>query len=305
MASRRRIKKTMLNIVRKRKIFYGFSLVLIAAGIFSVIFWGLRFGIDFKGGSLLEVEYVGARPEVQAIHDRLAPLDLGGVNIQLTGPTGLFLRLKDVNEETHQKVLAELANLGELEEKRFESIGPVIGQELKKKAYGAILMVLLLIVIYITWVFRKVSRPVASWQYGVAAVIALFHDVFIPVGIFSILGHYLGAEIDLLFVTGILTILGFSVHDTIVVFDRIRENLRQSGSKSFEETVNASINQTMGRSINTSLTVLLTLLAIYVFGGETTKYFSLLLMLGIFFGTYSSIFVASSLLVSWHSGKNN
>ena len=166
-------------------------------------------------------------------------------------------------------------------------------------------MVLLLIVIYITWVFRKVSRPVASWQYGVAAVIALFHDVFIPVGIFSILGHYLGAEIDLLFVTGILTILGFSVHDTIVVFDRIRENLRQSGSKSFEETVNASINQTMGRSINTSLTVLLTLLAIYVFGGETTKYFSLLLMLGIFFGTYSSIFVASSLLVSWHSGKNN
>jgi len=305
LASRRRIKKTMLNIVRKRKIFYGFSLVLIAAGIFSVIFWGLRFGIDFKGGSLLEVEYVGARPEVQAIHDRLAPLDLGGVNIQLTGPTGLFLRLKDVNEETHQKVLAELANLGELEEKRFESIGPVIGQELKKKAYGAILMVLLLIVIYITWVFRKVSRPVASWQYGVAAVIALFHDVFIPVGIFSILGHYLGAEIDLLFVTGILTILGFSVHDTIVVFDRIRENLRQSGSKSFEETVNASINQTMGRSINTSLTVLLTLLAIYVFGGETTKYFSLLLMLGIFFGTYSSIFVASSLLVSWHSGKNN
>jgi preprotein translocase subunit SecF len=295
----------MLNIVGKRKIFYGFSLALIAAGIFSVIFWGLRFGIDFKGGSLLEVEYVGARPEVQAIHDRLAPLDLGGVNIQLTGPAGLFLRLKDINEETHQKVLAELANLGELEEKRFESIGPVIGQELKKKAYGAILMVLLLIVIYITWAFRKVSRPVASWQYGVAAVAALFHDVFIPVGIFSILGHYLGAEIDLLFVTGILTILGFSVHDTIVVFDRIRENLRQSGSKSFEETVNASINQTMGRSINTSLTVLLTLLAIYVFGGETTKYFSLLLMLGIFFGTYSSIFVASSLLVSWHSGKNN
>jgi len=298
----------MLNIVRKRKIFYGFSLVLIAAGIFSVIFWGLRFGIDFKGGSLLEVEYVGARPEVQAIHDRLAPLDLGGVNIQLTGPTGLFLRLKDVNEETHQKVLAELANLGELEEKRFESIGPVIGQELKKKAYGAILMVLLLIVIYITWVFRKVSRPVASWQYGVAAVIALFHDVFIPVGIFSILGHYLGAEIDLLFVTGILTILGFSVHDTIVVYDRTRENLlRGSRKEAFADVVNRSLNETLTRSINTSLTVIITLLAIYIFGGQSIQDFSLALLIGVTFGTYSSIFIASALLVTFHnwSTKNN
>ena len=298
----------MLNIVRKRKIFYGFSLALIAAGIFSVIFWGLRFGIDFKGGSLLEVEYVGARPEVQAIHDRLAPLDLGGVNIQLTGPTGLFLRLKDVNEETHQKVLAELANLGELEEKRFESIGPVIGQELKKKAYGAILMVLLLIVIYITWVFRKVSRPVASWQYGVAAVIALFHDVFIPVGIFSILGHYLGAEIDLLFVTGILTILGFSVHDTIVVYDRTRENLlRGSRKEAFADVVNRSLNETLTRSINTSLTVIITLLAIYIFGGQSIQDFSLALLIGVTFGTYSSIFIASALLVTFHnwSTKNN
>ncbi len=164
-------------------------------------------------------------------------------------------------------------------------------------------MVLLLIIIYIAFAFRKVSRPVASWKYGVAAVIALFHDVFIPTGIFSILGHYFGVEIDLLFVTGLLTILGFSVHDTIVVFDRIRENLRKGVGKNFEETVNVSINQTIVRSINTSLTVFLTLLAIYIFGGASVKYFALLLMIGIFFGTYSSIFVASSLLVSWEAWR--
>ena len=190
-----------------------------------------------------------------------------------------------------------------IEEKRFESIGPVIGEEMKQRAYSAVAMVLLLIILYIAFAFRKVSRPVASWKYGVAAILALFHDVFIPTGIFAILGHYFGVEIDLLFVTGLLTILGFSVHDTIVVFDRIRENLRKGVAKNFENTVNISINQTIVRSINTSLTVFLTLLAIYIFGGASTKYFSLLLMMGIFFGTYSSIFVASALLVDWEKWK--
>lgn len=293
----------MLNVVGKRKIFYTFSIVLIGAGIFSVLFWGLHFGIDFRGGSLIEVEFSQARPEVKAAKDNLATLNLGDVALQPTGERGLMVRLKDLDETAHQQVLQSLNKLGELEEKKFDSIGPVVGEELKSRAYLAILTVLILIVIYIAFAFRKVSRPVASWKYGLAAIIALFHDIFIPTGIFSILGHYLGVEIDLLFVTGLLTILGFSVHDTIVVFDRIRENLRKGVGNNFEDTVNISINQTMTRSINTSLTVFLTLLAIFIFGGESVKYFSLLLMIGVFFGTYSSIFVASSLLVTWEAWR--
>ncbi len=293
----------MLNVVGKRKIFYGLSLIFIGVGIFSIAFWGLHFGIDFKGGSLMEIDWSEARPDVKAVKDQIALLEIGDVAVQPTGEKGMILRLKDIDEEIHQKVLNNLNAVGPVEEKRFDSVGPVIGEELKQRAYGAIAAVLFLIIIYIAIAFRKVSRPVASWKYGVAAVIALLHDVFIPTGIFSILGHYLGAEIDLLFVTGLLTILGFSVHDTIVVFDRIRENLRKGVGKGFEETANISINQTITRSINTSLTVLLTLLAIYVFGGESTKYFALLLMMGIFFGTYSSIFVASSLLVSWEAWR--
>ncbi len=295
----------MLNIVGKRRIFYIFSLALIGAGIFSVIFWGLHFGIDFKGGSLLEINFLDKRPEISAIKDNLASLDLGDIAIQPTGEKGVLIRMKDLSEDIHQKVLSQIQSIAPAEESRFDSVGPVIGQELKSRAYSAISMVLVLIIIYIAFAFRKVSRPVASWKYGLAAVVALFHDVFIPTGIFSILGHYFGVEIDLLFVTGLLTILGFSVHDTIVVFDRIRENLRKGVGKNFEETVNVSINQTMTRSINTSLTVFLTLLAIYIFGGESTKYFALLLMIGIFFGTYSSIFVASSLLVSWEAWRQN
>lgn len=288
----------MLNIVGKRKIFYGLSVALNVIGIFSIIFWGLHFGIDFTGGSLLEVDFSSARPEISVVKENLSKLDLGEVAVQPAGDRGYLLRMKNLDETAHQDVLASLKSLGDLEEKRFDSIGPVIGQELKSRAYGAILIVLVLIVVYIAFAFRKVSRPVASWKYGVAAIIALAHDVFIPTGIFSILGHYLGVEIDLLFVTGLLTILGFSVHDTIVVFDRIRENLRKGVGKNFKETVNVSINQTLSRSINTSLTVFLTLLAIFIFGGVSTKYFALLLMMGIMFGTYSSIFVASSLLVT-------
>ena len=289
----------MLNIVAKRKIFYTFSILLIGAGIFSILFWGLHFGIDFKGGSLIEVEFLQSRPEIQAVKDNLSGLNLGDVAVQPAGDKGFLLRLKDLDEAAHQQVLQSLNSLGTVEEKKFDSVGPVVGEELKGRAYLAIVTVLFLIVIYIAFAFRKVSRPVASWKYGLAAIIALFHDIFIPTGIFSILGHYLGVEIDLLFVTGLLTILGFSVHDTIVVFDRIRENLRKSVGDKFEDTVNISINQTITRSINTSLTVFLTLSAIFIFGGESVKYFSLLLMIGVFFGTYSSIFVASSLLVTW------
>ena len=197
-------------------------------------------------------------------------------------------------------------NAPEFSEKRFDAIGPTIGQELKRKSIYAIIFVLVLIVLYIAWAFRKVSKPIASWKYGVVAVTALFHDVLIPTGLFSVLGKFAGAEVDTLFVTALLTILGFSVHDTIVVFDRVRENLRNSLGRGvdFSAIVEQSIKETIVRSINTSLTVILSLLAVFLFGGESIRYFTLTLIIGVVIGTYSSIFIASPLLVTWQLFSN-
>ncbi|KKU07238.1 MAG: Protein translocase subunit SecF, partial [Candidatus Magasanikbacteria bacterium GW2011_GWA2_45_39] len=223
--------------------------------------------------------------------------------IQQVGDKGLIIRTKNIDEPTHQKIVSALKGRisgdNAFTEKQFQTIGPSISAELKQKSYSAILLVLIAIVLYIAFAFRKVSRPVSAWKYGVCAVLALTHDIFIPVGIFAALGHYKGVEIDTLFVTALLTILGFSVHDTIVVFDRIRENLLKYSKESFEQVVDRSVNQTMVRSISTSFTVLLVLLAVFFFGGATIKYFVLTLILGVIFGTYSSIFVASPLLVLW------
>ena len=305
----------MIPITHNRNIFFAISGILVAASVFAFIFWGLRLGIDFTGGSLLQLEFKSERPSNDKIKEELTGLDLGELNIQPAGVKGVILKFKSVEEETHQKILKDLGGPDVVEEKSFESIGPVIGQELKNRSFYAIALVIIMIVIYIAYAFRKVSKPVASWRYGMTAIAALAHDVIIPTGFFAVLGHFLGIEVGLLFVTAVLTILGFSVHDTIVVFDRIRENLRKGGSGSprssfgvagdFENTVEASINQTIGRSITTSLVVMLTLLAIFLFGGETTKYFSLTLLIGVFFGTYSSIFIASPLLVTWEKYRQN
>ena len=210
------------------------------------------------------------------------------------------MRLPNVTEEVHQKIAKELLKLGAFEELSFETVGPTVGQELKQRSITALIIVLLAIIAYISFTFRKVSKPVPSWRYGVVAVVALLHDVLIPIGVFAVLGHYLDVKIDILFVTAALTVLGFSIHDTIVVFDRIRENIIRHPGKTFEETVNKSVNQTLARSINTSLTALIVLLAVFLFGGVTIKYFVLMLILGIVCGTYSSIFIASPLLVSWY-----
>ncbi|OGZ35376.1 MAG: protein-export membrane protein SecF [Candidatus Portnoybacteria bacterium RIFCSPLOWO2_01_FULL_43_11] len=294
-----------INIIKHYKIYFIISGLLVLGSIFSLIFLGLKLGIDFTGGSLLEIEFKNERLSSKAIKEKLGGLNLGEINAAPVGEKAVILRFKDVDEETHQKILNSLgeADFQNIEEKRFESIGPLIGKELKRKSLWAIGLVILMIILYITYVFRKVSRPVASFKYGLAAILALTHDVLIPTGIFSFLGHFKGIEINLLFITALLTILGFSVHDTIVVFDRIRENLKKNIGKNFQETVNLSINQTMARSVNTSLTVLLTLLAVYVFGGESVKYFALALIFGIIFGTYSSIFIASPLLVVWEKWR--
>lgn len=289
----------MLAIIPNKKIFLGISTTLVVLSLAAVIVWGLKFGIDFTGGSQWEVEFKNSRPANEEVLKALAFYKLEDAVLQPTGDRGLILKFRPVNENTHEAIKRDLATEFPLEEKKFDSIGPVIGQELQKKSLKAIIYVLVLIVIYIAWAFRKVSKPVSSWKYGVIAIFALVHDVIIPTGVFSVLGHFYGLEIDSYFVTALLTILGFSVHDTIVVFDRIRENLKRRPGEKFTDTINSSVNETLARSLNTSLTVLLVLLASYFLGGSSTKNLSLALLIGVFFGTYSSIFVASPILDIW------
>ncbi len=252
-----------------------------------------------------EMSFVGARPEAQAVQEALAPLNLGEVKVQPAGDKDMYLRFKEVDEATHQEIIKTINQKFTVEgqpvvEKRFESIGPIIGKELQQKSWSAIFLAVVAIIAYIAYAFRKVSKPVASWKYGVSAVIALIHDIVIVTGIFSILGHFAGVEIDSLFITALLTILGFSVHDTIVVFDRTRENLSRHYSSDFGQVVDDSVNQTIARSINTSLTTILVLFALYFFGGQSINNFVLALIIGILFGTYSSIFVASAIVVDWN-----
>lgn len=291
-------------IIKYRKIWYTVSILLVIASVVSVAYFGLNIGIDFKGGSLLEVEYANTRPEITAIQDTIKPLNFGNILVQPTGEKGALIRLQNLTEDEHQILLSVLSSQAQLTELRFDSIGPVIGKELIQKSLIGIFFVVLMIVLYIAFVFRKVSRPVSSFKFGLMAIVALIHDVATPLGVFAILGHFAGVEIDILFVTAILTVLGFSVHDTIVVFDRIRENLKKGIGENFEETVGISIRQTIVRSINTSLTVLIVLVALFLLGGETTKYFSLTLIIGVTVGTYSSIFLASPLLVTMYKLQN-
>lgn len=300
-----------IPFLKYKKIYFIFSGILILASLFFLITFGLKPGIDFSGGSILEFEYETERPSNQIIKDKLVDFDLGTISLQPTGPKGVILRMKDIDENSHQQILEKLRETGELEERRFESIGPVIGQELKQKTKIIIVLALSLIVLYIAFAFRRVQRPLRSWQFGVVVLIALFHDLLIPLGAFSVLGKFYDVEISIPIVAALLAVLGYSVNDTVVVFDRIRENLLKRFQTAhhrlddFEEIVNKSLNQTFVRSINTSLTTLLVIFAVFFFGGETLKYFSLALILGISAGTYSSIFIASPILVSWLKGQKS
>jgi preprotein translocase subunit SecF len=223
--------KMSFNFLKYKKIYFIFSGVLILASLSSLIIFGLKPGIDFTGGSILEIEYKTERPSNQEIKETLFDLDLGEVSVQPSGEKGVILRMKDISEDTHQKVLERLKENYELEELRFELIGPVIGQELKEKTKIVIILSLLAIVLYIAWAFRRISRPIPSWQYGIASLLALFHDVLIPVGIFSVLGEFQGVQITIPVITALLAVLGYSINNTVVVFDRIRENLlKQAGT---------------------------------------------------------------------------
>jgi preprotein translocase subunit SecF len=295
-------------IIKHKKIFITLSTILVVLSIISLFTFGLKIGIDFKGGALTEVNYTNVRPTQVEVEQALLPLELGSVVIQPTGELGYIVKSRDLNDVEHAALLNALTLNGTnpLTEINFNSIGPSVGKELTRKAIIAIILVSLTIICFIAFAFRKVSKPVSSWRYGFIAVVALIHDVLIPTGVFVVLSHLYGAEVDTLFVVAILTILGLSVSDTIVIFDRIRENLRALDNRPFvfSEVVGRSLEQSFVRSISTSLTVILVLLALFLFGPESTKYFALMLTTGMFFGTYSSIFLASPLLVLTEEWQN-
>ena len=296
-------------IIRNRKFFYALSVLLVGASLISVFVWGLKPGIDFKGGSIIEVEYA-SRPSVADVNTALDGLKLGAYSVRETGVSGYIIRTDELTPIAHDAVLVALSNGGKisLTEKRFNSIGPVLGKEAIQKSWMSIVFVLLAIILFITFAFRHVSRPVSSWKYGIIAIVALAHDVIIPAGVFSVLGRFAGFEVDTLFITALLVILGFSIHDTIVVFDRVRENLRRNTEyhekKDFEQIVGESVSQTFVRSVNTSMTTLLAILVLYILGPEATKHFALTLLIGITAGTYSSVFIGSPLLVTWQKWQD-
>lgn len=293
----------MYKIIQKRNWLFGLSIAVLLPGLVSLFLFGLKQSIDFTGGSRLTTTFSGPRPAGPVAAKVISDLGFGTATAQTAGDKDMVVSLPNISNDQRQQVLDKLnTTYNGVTEKAFETIGPTVGKELLQRALTSIILVLVAIILYISWAFRKVGvGPVPSWVYGASAVLALAHDILIVVGVFSILGHYAQIEIDSLFVTALLTVLGFSVHDTIVVFDRVRERLLIGSETTFEETVNVSLNQTLIRSLNTSLTTLLVLSALYLFGGMTIRNFVLALLIGIASGTYSSIFVASPLLVVYES----
>ncbi len=287
--------------IRYQKYFLAIPVLLSVGAVVALFVWGLKPGIDLVGGSLLQVAYTEDRPSAEEVHKVLEPLDLGEVRVQPTKEKEYLLRQRELTNDEKRDVLEALGTLGEAKEVQFNSVGPSIGSELLQKAWWAIALVVLGIIAFIAFAFRHVSKPVSSWKYGVVIIMTLLHDILIPAGLFAYLGYAHGAEVDSLFIVALLTILGISVNDTIVVFDRVRENLKINIDKnlkeSFSDVIGRSIVQTLTRSLNTSITVIIMLAALYFIGPDPTKNFALTLMVGMIAGTYSSICLAAPLLV--------
>ncbi|MGW8184917.1 MAG: protein translocase subunit SecF [Candidatus Moraniibacteriota bacterium] len=316
-----------MDIIGKRKYAYIFSGILIVASILALFFWGLKLGIDFKGGTLMELKFVEEEkapeatpptgenpapeenkeapaefkaPTREEVQDKIKDMGLESLNVQESEGNVIVLKYLGSEEDTNEKVVEKLNEFdGKVELSRVDFIGSSVSKQLKQNAIIAIVLAILGIAIYIAWSFRKISYPMASWQYGISAVIALAHDIIITLGAFAFLGKFFNVEVEASFVAALLTILGYSINDTIVVYDRIRENLTKASHKEdFAQIVNKSILETLARSINTVMTVIIVLITIILFGGDSIKYFSLAILIGVGFGAYSSVFVASALLIS-------
>lgn len=291
-----------IKFLKYKNLYYIFSILLLLGSFASILVFGLKFGVDFTGGSILEIDFE-SRPENQAISDKLKDLNLGEITIQPVGEKGVILKLKEIDETTHQEIVSRLNEISKVEEKNLESIGPVIGKELRQKTITLVIISLVSLLIYIAISFRKVSQPLSSWQYGVISIITLSFDVLIPIGSFALLGKLYDIQFNIPIITALLTILGYTINDKVIVFDRVRENLLRNRGGNFKDLVDKSLNETIGRSLSTGTCTLLVLLVIFLFGGETIKYFALTLIIGIVIGTYSSLFLASPLLVSWQNWK--
>lgn len=295
-------------VIRHKKIFLLVTAVYIVIALATIAVLKLQLGIDFTGGTELEITYQNARPEQSFIETGLKNT-VPTFSVRPTEQNGFSIQTSYITADQKDALLDAFTFAGERPiDEKFNSIGPVVGEELKRKAAIALVLVASFIVLFVAFAFRKVSEPVSSWAYGFITVITLAHDVVVPTAVFAYLSRFAGVEIDILFVTALLAIWGYSVSDTIVVFDRIREHLRiekeQRGKTPFDQIVGASLSETYARSINTSLTILISLLALYFFGGEVTKNFVLVLIIGVIGGTYSSIFVASPLLVLWNDMRS-
>ena len=291
-----------MNIVKNRKLYFLISGIVIIPGLISLFLFGLKPSIDFTGGSKIEYQISNTKNQItdKEINDIVKSQKIRVDSIKRTDKN-FTIRTESINQNQKNKISESLNKIdSKITEKSFDTVGPTIGRETEVNAFKAVLIASLAIMAYIAFAFRKVSKPVASWKFGVCAILALLHDVLVVVGIFSLFGHFLKVEVDSLFITALLTVMGFSVHDTIVVFDRIRENLSKNYSASFEEVVNNSLLETLNRSLNTSFTVIIVLFSLLLFGGESIRWFVAALLIGIISGTYSSIFNASQLLVVWN-----
>ncbi len=291
-------------VIRHKIFFFALSGILVLASLFAIGYWGLRPGVDFTGGTILQVRYAEITPAPEELEMLLTEAGFEVSNVR-TGDNGLIVRMETLEEgdrDTIQGLLASGATTSSATIERLSSVGPSVGEELRRKTIVAIVLVVIMIILYIAFTFRKVSKPISSWTYGFVAIVTLLHDIIIPAGVFAVLGYFSGLEADTLFVVALLTILGLSVNDTIVVFDRIRENLRihqeRNTKEEFSLTVGKSLEQTYVRSFNTSFTVILVLLVLFFLGGPTIHSFMLTLLVGQVAGTYSSIFIASPLLVA-------
>jgi preprotein translocase subunit SecF len=290
-----------MKLQKYQNFFFFIPAVTVALAVVAIALWGLQPGIDLKGGAILQVTYLENRPELAQIQEKADALNYGEIRIQPSNEKDFIFRQRELTTAEKKALDEVIGSFGAFEEKQFNSVGPSIGAELMQKAWWAIGLITLLTILFIAFAFRGVSVPVASWKYGVVAIVTLMHDILIPTGLFAYLGYARGAEVGALFIVAILTILGISINDTIVVFDRIRENLNlniKTGKKEpFGDLVWKSITQTLTRSINTSVTVIVVLLALFFTGPDATKDFALTLIVGMIAGTYSSILVASPLLI--------
>lgn len=288
-------------IIRHRSFFFWLTGVILAAAIGAIAFWGLPLGIDFTGGSHLQISYPEGAPSIEQIEERIASAHDGAVSVRSAGENEFSIRMRTMTPEEHTAVLAALSSGTVATELSFTSVGPALGSQFTNKALWAIFAVVLVIVLYIAFAFRKVSEPVPSWGYGLTVVAMLAIDIIVPAGFFAAYAHFTGAEVDSLFVVALLALLGYCVNDVIVVFDRVRERLamlQKTGThEDFSDTVGISIDQTIARSINTSLTVALALLALIFFGAEATRNFSLVMLVGVIIGTFSSICRSAPLLI--------